>query len=225
MKISEIIKDRIKKEDFFKGCTYKANDNIAEFFGPGELSLLIEEVAEKMNEVLKALIIDVDNDHNTKETAKRIAKMYVNEIFKGRYIAPPEVTSFPNVTSYDQIYVTGPITVRSTCAHHFQNITGKCYIGVYPGTKVIGLSKFNRIVDWIASRPQIQEEMTMHIAEEIKTKTEASGVAVLMQCSHACCTQRGVKEHESNMTTSVMLGCFRDEFSMKQEFLSIVDKM
>mgnify|MGYP001424669832 CR=1 FL=1 len=227
MSISKTIHDLITKKSFLTGkqVAFKANDNISEFMRVGYQDLLVDEVAEKMQEVLKALVIDVENDHNTQETARRVAKMFVLELFKGRYEKPPRVTSFPNVTSYDQLYVTGPITVRSTCAHHFQNIRGKCYIGVYPGKKVIGLSKFNRIVDWIASRPQIQEEMTMQIANEIKAVTEAEGIAVLMRAEHACCTHRGVKEHESDMTTSVMLGMFREQFSLKQEFLSIVGTM
>lgn len=221
MKISEKIKERLKlyHKDF------KSNDNIANYIYENELELLQEEVAESFKQVLEALVIDTENDHNTNETAKRVAKMFIKEIFYGRYVDPPKVTAFPNVTSYDQLYVTGPITVRSMCAHHFMPIRGKCYIGVFPGTKVIGLSKFNRIVDWISSRPQIQEEMTMRIATEILNHTEASGVAVLMKAEHMCCTHRGVKEHESDMTTSVMLGKFREEQSLKQEFLSIVGNM
>jgi len=121
--------------------------------------------------------------------------------------------------------VTGPITIRSTCAHHFQNIVGKAYIGVFPGKNVIGLSKFNRIADWIASRPQIQEEMTMQIADAIEKETEADGVAVLVQAEHHCMTHRGVKEHESDMTTSVMRGDFRKVPSLKQEFFNIVSNM
>jgi GTP cyclohydrolase I len=151
--------------------------------------------------------------------------MFVKETFRGRYASPPKVTAFPNVTEYDELYVTGPITIRSTCAHHFQNIVGKAYIGVFPGKNVIGLSKFNRITDWIASRPQIQEEMTVQIADAIQKETEAEGVAVLVQAEHHCMTHRGVKEHESDMTTSVMRGAFREHPHLKQEFFNIIHKM
>jgi GTP cyclohydrolase I len=186
---------------------------------------LVDEVADKFQGVLRSLIIDTSNDHNTQDTARRVAKMFVRETFSGRYANPPKVTAFPNVTEYDQLYVTGPITIRSTCAHHFQNIVGRAYIGVFPGRNVIGLSKFNRITDWIASRPQIQEEMTVQIADAIERETEADGVAVLIQAEHHCMTHRGVKEHESDMTTSVMRGKFRDDHALKQEFFSIVGKM
>jgi len=173
--------------------------------------------------VLDALCIDTEHDHNTRDTAKRIAKMYVDEIFRGRFYPMPDVTAFPNAKKYDQIYTVGPITVRSTCAHHFQNITGKCWIGVKPGEKVIGLSKFNRLVDWVASRPTIQEEMTEQIADIIEELTEAKGIAVVVRAEHHCMTHRGVKEHESDMVTSVMRGEFRDEPSLKAEFLSLID--
>ena len=220
--MSEVIRERIKngKARFF------ANDNISSYIhDENEVDRLVDEVAEKFEGVLRSLIIDTANDHNTNETAHRVAKMFVKETFRGRYANPPKVTAFPNVTEYDQLYVTGPITIRSTCAHHFQNIVGRAYIGVFPGRNVIGLSKFNRITDWIASRPQIQEEMTVQIADAIERETEADGVAVLIQAEHHCMTHRGVKEHESDMTTSVMRGKFRDDNALKQEFFSIVGKM
>jgi GTP cyclohydrolase IA len=178
-----------------------------------------------MQGVLQSLVIDTENDHNTHDTARRVAKMMVRETFSGRFTPAPKITAFPNVTQYDQLYVTGPITIRSTCAHHFQNIVGRAYIGVFPGKNVIGLSKFNRIADWIASRPQIQEEMTVQIADAVERETEAEGVAVLIQAEHHCMTHRGVKEHESDMTTSVMRGKFREDAALKQEFFSIVAKM
>lgn len=220
--ISQVIRERIKnsKSRFF------SNDNISEFiYDEDEVDEIVNEVAFKFQGVLDSLIIDTINDHNTNETAHRVAKMFVKEIFKGRYANPPKITAFPNVTEYDELYVTGPITIRSTCAHHFQNIVGKAYIGVFPGKNVIGLSKFNRITDWIASRPQIQEEMTMQIADAIEKETKADGVAVLVQAEHHCMTHRGVKEHESDMTTSVMRGAFRQDPSLKQEFFNIIHKM
>ena len=220
--MSEVIRERLKQNN----SRFFANDNISACIKhEHEIDALVEEVAEKFQGVLSSLIIDTHNDHNTQETARRVAKMFVKETFKGRYANPPKVTAFPNVTEYDELYVTGPITIRSTCAHHFQNIVGKAYIGVFPGKNVIGLSKFNRITDWIASRPQIQEEMTVQIADAIESETQADGVAVLVQAEHHCMTHRGVKEHESDMTTSVMRGAFRNDPHLKQEFFSIIHKM
>jgi GTP cyclohydrolase IA len=201
------------------------NDNISNHITEEERAALQDEVEQNMQKVLSSMVIDTDNDHNTKETAHRVAKMFMNEIFGGRYDEIPKVTAFPNANSYDELYVTGPITVRSTCAHHFQPIKGKCYIGVFPGKKVIGLSKFNRIVEWIASRPQIQEEMTTQIADAIEAATEAAGIAVLVQAEHGCMTNRGVKEHDSDMTTSVLRGTLRESIEQRQEFFSIVSRM
>ena len=151
--------------------------------------------------------------------------MFVHELFRGRYYPPPEITAFPNAKKYDQIYITGPISIDSTCAHHFQPITGRCYIGIFPGEKVIGLSKFNRMVDWIASRPQIQEEMTEQIADMIEKETKAKGVAVIVKAEHFCMTARGVKEHESEMLTSVVRGEFLKIQHLKAEFFSLLNNM
>ncbi len=202
-----------------------ANDTIFAYLDPGDVKLIECEVAEAFEDVLKALVINTTDDHNTKATAHRVAKMFVHEIFRGRYYPPPEVTSFPNAKQYDQIYMTGPITINSTCAHHFQPISGQCYIGIFPGKKVIGLSKFNRLVDWIVSRPQIQEEMTEQIADTIEKETEAKGVAVIVKAEHFCMTARGVKEHESDMMTSVLRGDFLKIDHLKSEFFSLLGNM
>ena len=202
-----------------------ANDTIYASLNEGDLQKIEDEVAEAFQGVLKALIINTTDDHNTKDTARRVAKMFVHELFKGRYYPPPEVTAFPNAKKYDQIYITGPISIDSTCAHHFQPITGSCYIGIFPDEKVIGLSKFNRMVDWIASRPQIQEEMTEQIADMVEKETSALGVAVIIKAEHFCMTARGVKEHESEMMTSVVRGIFRDEPTTKAEFFSLLNNM
>jgi GTP cyclohydrolase I len=187
---------------------------------------LIEcEVAEAFEDVLKALVINTDDDHNTKDTAHRVAKMFVHEIFRGRYYPPPEVTAFPNVKQYDQLYMSGPMSINSTCAHHFQPIKGKAYVGIFPGDKVVGLSKFNRIVDWVASRPQIQEEMTEQIADMIEKETDAKGVAVVIKAEHFCMTARGVKEHESEMVTSVLRGVIRNDDTLRQELFSLLNNM
>ena len=203
----------------------KANDTIYDCLDVGDLQDIENEVADAFQGVLEALGIDTQNDHNTKDTARRVAKMFVHEIFRGRYYTPPKVTAFPNVKQYDQIYMSGPISINSTCAHHFQPITGKAYVGIFPGKKVVGLSKFNRLVDWGASRPQIQEEMTEQIADMIEQETEAKGVAVIVKAEHFCMTARGVKEHESDMLTSVVRGIFRDDPAIKAEFFSLLNNM
>jgi GTP cyclohydrolase I len=221
MSISDTIIKRIKNA----GGKYLCNDNISEFIHDGELGLLQEEVEEKFSEVLKSLVIDTENDHNTRETAKRVAKMFIKEIFSGRYVESPKITSFPNAQSYDQLYIVGPIDVRSTCAHHLQNIIGNAWVGVFPGKNVIGLSKFNRIVDHIATRPQIQEEMTVQIADEIERITDAEGIAVVIKAEHMCMTARGVKAHDSDMVTSVMRGALRDQQKLREEFFSLLQGM
>jgi GTP cyclohydrolase I len=203
---------------------FHANDNIAEFIKPGELELLQAEVQDEMQRVLSSLVIDTEHDHNTKETAKRVAKMFLNETFGGRYIPEPRVTSFPNM-GYNNLYTTGPITIRSTCAHHLQNIVGKCWVGIFPEEEVIGLSKFNRLVHHIAERPQIQEEMTTQIADKLVKYAKTPNVAVVVKAEHHCMTHRGVKEHDSDMTTAVMLGKFRDDPNLKQEFYNLMLSM
>ena len=203
----------------------KANDTIYDCLDVGDLQDIENEVADAFQGVLEALGIDTQNDHNTKDTARRVAKMFVHEIFRGRYYPPPKVTAFPNVKQYDQIYMSGPISINSTCAHHFHPITGQASVGIFPGKKVVGLSKFNRMVDWVASRPQIQEEMTEQIADMIEQETEAKGVAVIVKAEHFCMTARGVKEHESDMLTSVVRGIFRDDPAIKAEFFSLLNNM
>jgi len=212
---------------------WNANDNIHEFVeNPEELDEIQKNIEEHFQAILDIMSIDTTNDHNTKETAKRVAKMYVREIFAGRFDPMPKITSFPNVggngngtKGYDQIYITGPIKIRSTCAHHFLPIIGNCWIGIKPGKEVVGLSKFNRLVDWVASRPQIQEEMTEQIADIIEEQTNPEALAVVVKAQHFCMISRGVKEHESDMTTSIMRGMFRNDAPMRQEFLNLMNNM
>ena len=220
MSISEKIKQRLKEA----GKRFHSNDNISEYLHEGELSQLQNEVQEKMQGVLDSLVIDTENDHNTKDTAKRVAKMYVNEVFGGRFMPPPRVTSFPNM-GYKSMYTSGPISIRSTCAHHFQNIVGQCWVGIIPNGEVIGLSKFNRLVHHIVERPQIQEEMTSQIASELKKYAKTEHIAVVVKAEHHCMTHRGVREHESDMTTAVMKGAFLNEPPVKQEFYDIFNSM
>tara|TARA_Y100001937_G_scaffold53950_1_gene74482 strand:- start:503 stop:1177 length:675 start_codon:yes stop_codon:yes gene_type:complete len=220
MKISEKIKQRL----IDAGQRFHSNDNISEYIEEGELEQLQDEVMEAFQDVLKTLVIDTDHDHNTEDTAKRIAKMYVRETFGGRYAPPPKVTSFPNM-GYKSLYTSGPISIRSTCAHHFQNIVGRCWIGIVPNGEVIGLSKFNRIVHHIAERPQIQEEMTTEIANQLQKFAKTPHIAVVVKAEHHCMTHRGVKEHESDMTTAIMLGAFEKDPALKQEFYNICMSM
>lgn len=222
MKLStaEQIRQRLKDA----GVRFHSNDNISEYIKEGELDNLQSEVQEAMQGVLDALVIDTEHDHNTQETAKRVAKMFVHETFGGRYVPMPRVTSFPNM-GYKSLYTSGPISIRSTCAHHFQNIVGKCWIGVLPEDEVIGLSKFNRIVHHIAERPQIQEEMTTQIAEELIKYAKTPNIAVIVKAEHHCMTHRGVKEHESDMTTAIMRGAFDEHAPLKKEFYDIVMSM
>ena len=219
--ISDVIRGRIQSSNDAFYC----NRNISEHIKPGELDLLVDEIAEKMATVFRSLVIDIDNDHNTRDTARRVAKMWIHETFKGRYYPKPKITSFPNISDYDQLYIAGPISVRGTCAHHLQGIVGKAYVGIYPGKNVIGLSKFNRLIDWITSRPSIQEEMTVEIANVIEQETEAAGVAVILRAEHMCVTHRGVKEHQSDMTTSVMRGVFLTNPDIKREFIALMGQM
>ena len=215
-----MISNKIRERIQIAGKRYYGNDNISEFLKEGELEILQNEVQEKFQQVLNTLVIDTEHDHNTQETAKRVAKMYVQEIFGGRFKPAPRITSFPNM-GYKSLYTSGPISVRSTCAHHFQNIVGNAWIGIIPEDEVIGLSKFNRIVHHIAERPQIQEEMTTEIANELVKFAKTKHVAVVVKAEHHCMTQRGVKEHDSDMTTAIMLGGFSEDPALKQEFYDI----
>lgn len=215
--VSDVIRGRIEKA----GAAFFCNDNISAYLEPGDREKLVDEVAAKMEDVLKSLVIDIDHDHNTHDTARRVAKMFVNETMGGRFKPMPAVTSFPNASEYEGLYTIGPIKIRSMCAHHLMPIFGDCWIGVSPGSKVIGLSKFNRIADWISARPSIQEELTSHIADEIAKVSEAPGVAVLIKATHGCCTMRGVMADSNTMTTTVMRGDFLSNTDLKKEFLGL----
>ncbi|MCA1419477.1 GTP cyclohydrolase I [Bradyrhizobium sp. BRP23] len=214
----DTVRNRLKSA----GRTYLANDNISEFLKPGDLAAIEQEVERCAGAILDALVIDTENDHNTRGTAKRLAKMFVHEVFAGRYLPPPKCTDFPNVTSMDEIYVVGPITVRSACSHHLCPIEGEVWFGVIPGERVIGLSKFSRIANWILSRPQIQEEAVMQLADEVERIISPRGLAVVLSARHSCMTWRGVKEDATAMTTSVMRGIFRDGPAARAEVLSLI---
>ena len=205
---------------------FNANDNIAQFIEPGELELLLDEVEEKMKGVLSSLVIDTERDHNTGNTARRVAKMYLNEVFKGRYIPSPSITEFPNAEHLNELMIVGPITVRSACSHHFCPVIGQIWIGVMPNehTNVIGLSKYARLAEWIMSRPQIQEEAVVQLADLIQEKTQPDGLAIVMEASHFCMSWRGVKDMDSKMINSVMRGAFLKNPDLRREFLSLIPR-
>jgi GTP cyclohydrolase I len=205
---------------------FHSNDNIAEFIQPGELEALLDEVEIKMQGVLDSLVIDTEHDHNTGDTARRVAKMYLQEVFKGRYVQAPAITEFPNAEHLNELMIVGPITVRSACSHHFCPVIGKIWIGVLPNerTNVIGLSKYARLAEWVMGRPQIQEEAVVQLADLIQEKTQPDGLAIVMEASHFCMSWRGVKDMDSKMINSVMRGAFLKDPNLRREFLSLIPK-
>jgi GTP cyclohydrolase I len=214
------------------GKSMRANDNVltstdfddAIFTSDWGRPAHLQRVAEAVQRLLKELYIDVSNDHNTEGTAARVAKMYVTEVMKGRFTPEPDITAFPNAMRLDELYTTGPITVRSMCSHHLVPIIGKAWIGIIPGEdSVIGLSKFNRLVDWVFARPQIQEEATVQLADIIWEKAKPKGLAVVVKATHMCMTWRGVRESmDSNMTTSVVRGAIKENAAARAEFFALI---
>ena len=215
---------RIRYRLVSNGCRYHANDNIAAHIEAGELDELRAEVQAKMQEVLNALVIDTTNDHNTQDTAKRVAKMFVTEVFRGRYVPIPDVTEFPNFSRLNELMIVGPITVRSACSHHLCPIMGRVWVGILPNehSNLIGLSKYTRICDWVMSRPQIQEEAVTMLADELQRRVKPDGLALVMEADHFCMAWRGVKDTESKMTNSVMRGAFLKDANLRREFLSLL---
>ena len=219
--VSERIRARIQRA----GQRFHANDNIAAFVEPGELEALLDEVEGKMKGVLESLVIDTESDHNTQDTARRVAKMYLTEVFRGRYLPAPPVTEFPNVERLNELMIVGPITVRSACSHHFCPIMGRLWIGLMPNehSNLIGLSKYSRLAEWVMSRPQIQEEAITQMAELLMRKVSPDGLAVVMEADHFCMHWRGVKDSETKMVNSVMRGVFLKDAALRREFLSLIN--
>jgi GTP cyclohydrolase I len=219
---SERIRYRLVTAD----CRHHANDNIAAYIRAGELDELKAEVQARMQEVLRALVIDTDSDHNTNETAQRVARMFVDEVFRGRYAPMPAVTEFPNAERLNELMIVGPITVRSACSHHLCPILGKVWIGLLPNehSNLIGLSKYARICDWIMSRPQIQEEAVTMLANELQQRVRPDGLAIVMEADHFCMHWRGVKDDQAAMVNSVMRGAFLKDASLRREFLSLLSR-
>ena len=215
---------RIRKRLINSGQRFHANDCIADHVKPGEIDLLMEEVASKMDGVLESLVIDTDSDHNTRETARRVAKMYVKEVFAGRYQAAPTLTEFPNVSGLSELMIVGPIMIRSACSHHFCPIMGRLWVGVMPNqhSSLVGLSKYARLAEWIMNRPQIQEEAITEFADVVMDRVKPDGLAVVMEADHYCMHWRGVKDTGSKMTNSVMRGSFLKNTALRREFLSLL---
>lgn len=205
---------------------FHANDNIAAYIEPGELEELLDEVSERMQGVLEALVIDTSSDHNTQDTARRVARMYLHEVFGGRYTPPPSTTAFPNAAQLNELMIIGPISVRSACSHHLCPIMGKVWIGVMPNrhSNLIGLSKYARLCAWIMNRPQIQEEAVVQLAELLQEKMKPDGLAVIMEAEHFCMHWRGVKDDDALMVNSVMRGVFLKDSALRREFLSLIKR-
>ena len=199
---------------------YWAGDNISDFINEGEKEQLIEEATEAFEKVLDTLIIDRFTDPNSQGTARRLAKMYYNELMAGRYDKIPNATAFPN--DGEDAY-TGMLVVRSelksVCSHHHQPVTGVAYIGVIPNGKVIGLSKYTRIAQWCARRGTLQEELANDIAREIEKATDAKHLGVYIQATHGCCENRGIMAHSSLTQTTVLKGSFKEDAGTKKEFM------
>ena len=215
LKISKSIKLRLDAQ----GIRHWAGDNISQALKPGEKEQLIDEATTAFEGVLDSLIIDRKNDPNSTGTAKRLAKMYFNEIMSGRYEGMPEATAFPN--DGDDRY-EGMLVIRSElksmCSHHHQPVSGVAYIGIIAAEKLIGLSKYTRIAQWCASRGTLQEELCNNIAREIQKATNAEHLGVYIQATHGCCENRGIMAHSSLTQTTVLKGAFKDDAGTKEEF-------
>ena len=217
--VSEEIRSHLKRAN----KRYWAGDNISEYVSDNDKALLVDELTEKFEGVLDSLVIDRENDPNSKGTARRLAKMYIYEIMSGRYEPAPDATAFPN-DSEDRY--TGMLVVRSElrsmCSHHHQPVSGVAYIGIIAAQKLIGLSKYTRIAQWCARRGTLQEELANDIAREIMKATGAADVAVYIQATHGCCENRGIMAHSSLTQTTVLKGRFIEDQSTKNEFFENV---
>ena len=218
------VADRIRARLLQAGARFRANDCLCDYIEDGELDALQGEVATKVAALLRTLVIDTEHDHNTQDTARRVAKMYLREVFAGRYTAAPVVTEFPNVARLNELMIVGPITVRSACSHHLCPIIGRTWVGVMPNenSALIGLSKYARLVEWVMTRPQIQEEAIAYLADLLQEKMQPDGLAIVMKADHSCMQWRGVKDTASKMVNSVMRGSFLKDPALRREFLSLI---
>jgi GTP cyclohydrolase I len=214
--LSQVIRSKMHQE----GRRFWAGDNISEYMSPAIKTALIDEATEAFEKVLDALLIDRQNDPNSKGTARRLAKMYFNEIMAGRYEPAPDATAFPNDSTdrYEGMLVVRS-ELRSMCSHHHQPVAGVAYIGIIAANKLIGLSKYTRIAQWCARRGTLQEELCIDIANEIMAATGSKDVGVYIQATHGCCENRGIMAHSSLTQTTVLRGAFKDDDSVKKEFM------
>ncbi|GGP24452.1 GTP cyclohydrolase I [Silvimonas amylolytica] len=220
--VSQRIRARLTKAK----ARFHANDNIAAFIKEGELDELQAEVQEKLRGVLESLVIDTESDHNTQDTARRVAKMFIKEVFHGRYQPMPPVTEFPNIERLNELMIVGPITVRSACSHHLCPIIGRVWVGIMPNehSNLIGLSKYVRLIEWVMSRPQIQEEAVTQVADLLQARLQPDGLAIVMEADHFCMHWRGVKDVDAKMTNSVMRGAFLKDATLRREFLALMHR-
>ena len=213
--LGDHIRFKMKRE----GKRFWAGDNISDYLHEGDIEKLIDEATPAFEQVLDSLLIDRETDPNSQGTARRLAKMYFNEIMAGRYESSPNATAFPNDTdgAYDGMLVVRS-ELKSMCSHHHQPVSGVAYIGIIAGPKLIGLSKYTRIAQWCARRGTLQEELCMDIAREIEFATNSRDVAVYIQATHGCCENRGIMAHSSLTQTTVLKGAFKADAGVKKEF-------
>ena len=213
--LSQVIRDRMNGD----GKRFWAGDNISDYLEEDDKEILIKEATKAFEKVLDTLLIDRENDPNSQGTARRLAKMYYNEIMAGRYEPSPNATAFPNDSGekYQGMLVVRS-ELKSMCSHHHQPVSGVAYIGIIAGPKLIGLSKYTRIAQWCARRGTLQEELCMDIAREIRVATNTPDVAVYIQATHGCCENRGIMAHSSLTQTTVLKGAFKDDEGTKKEF-------
>ena len=213
--LGDHLRFKMKRE----GKRFWAGDNISDFLHEGDVEKLIDEAAEAFETVLDRLLIDRENDPNSKGTARRLAKMYFNEIMAGRYEPAPDATAFPNDSAdrYEGMLVVRS-ELRSMCSHHHQPVSGVAYIGIIAAQKLIGLSKYTRIAQWCARRGTLQEELCNDIAREISKATDSENVGVYLRMTHGCCENRGIMAHDSSTTTTVLKGAFNSDAGTKKEF-------
>jgi len=213
--VSEIIRTNLKQDN----KRFWAGDNISDYLTDESKALLVDELTAKFEGVLDSLLIDRENDPNSKGTARRLAKMYFNEIMAGRYEPAPDATAFPNDSAdrYEGMLVVRS-ELRSMCSHHHQPVAGVAYIGIIAANKLIGLSKYTRIAQWCARRGTLQEELANDITREIAKATGSDNVAVYIQATHGCCENRGIMAHSSLTQTTVLTGAFKTDPNTKKEF-------
>ena len=215
--LSQVIRDSMRAS----GKRFWAGDNISEFIeSDQEREQLINEATRAFETVLDTLLIDRATDPNSRGTARRLAKMYFNEIMAGRYEPAPDCTAFPNDSEdrYEGMLVVRS-ELRSMCSHHHQPVSGVAYIGIIAAQKLIGLSKYTRIAQWCARRGTLQEELANDIAREIARATDSENIGVYIQATHGCCENRGIMAHSSLTQTTVLRGAFKTDPATKKEFM------